>query len=106
MYRMLQLILAIGVGLWLALGAQPSHAAAAEVTVTGEVYPDQEDDAGNVLSVVIVTEDEDEFLVAPSGEGEKLVGHITSIVSATGTVSYSDGDKTIAVTKFKIIGEE
>jgi hypothetical protein len=106
MYRKLQVVLAIGVGLWLALGAQPPHAAAAEVTVMGVVYADEEDAAGNVRSVVIVTEDDDEFLVAPSGEGKKLLGHIESTVNATGAVSSSNGAQTIAVTKFEVIGED
>jgi hypothetical protein len=70
-----------------------------EVTLVGIVYEygnDQE-----ALGIMIVTEEDEEFLIVLDHEGEKLWDYVDEEVIVTGTISKDDnGDLYISVRNF------
>ncbi|MFH1130924.1 MAG: hypothetical protein V1754_06285 [Pseudomonadota bacterium] len=74
-------------------------------TIRGTVTPADWDDDNHVISLMIISDDEEEFFVDPAGKGEQLLDWVDHYVEIKGIVHNDDGDYTITVHKFKPIDE-
>lgn len=70
-----------------------ASALAAEGTITGKVTEDFQ----------IVTNDGELYDIIDNEKSGDLMEHIGKTVKATGTISESDGEKTITVTDFTVV---
>jgi hypothetical protein len=76
-------------------------------TITGTLIPDDWDDQGNVIRVLIKASDYEEYVVEPSRQGKQLLSITDRTVRVRGTVRERlNGDLTISVDNYKMIHEE
>jgi hypothetical protein len=73
------------------------------MTITGIVIELQKDKEGKVTSVGIQDEQQGKFVIARRPKGIKLMKLVNERVQVTGTVTESDGKKTIIVTDYKVL---
>ena len=70
--------------------------------IKGVVIPRTWDENGRVVTVTVLTHDEDEYLVENQGRGKELKALIRQDVEVLGTLRPLDGIKVIQVRKFKL----
>lgn len=73
------------------------------MTITGIVIELQKDKEGKVTSIGIQDEQQGEFVIARRPTGVELMKLVNKRVQATGTVTESEGKKTIIVTHYKVL---
>jgi hypothetical protein len=65
------------------------------INVKGIIIPVNWDKKGNVVSVAIATDDENEYLVEDQSLAAKLKGQLRQVVEVSGVVKRIDGKKII-----------
>jgi hypothetical protein len=76
------------------------------MVVAGIVLPSEWDATGRVMAVTIAGFDEKLYLVADTGIGPTLIGHLRQAVSARGRVETVNGRMRLAVEGFTLVGIE
>jgi hypothetical protein len=77
-----------------------------EMTITGYVVANEWDNDDNVVSIGILTDD-DEYHVDLKGTGEELLDLLDAEVEVTGWVRrFRDGSKKIKVIGYEVISED
>lgn len=69
--------------------------------IRGIVIPVDWDDAGSVISISILTSDEDEYLVHWDEMGKQLLPFIREEVEATGVLESGSNKKIMRITHFR-----
>lgn len=78
-----------------------------QTTIRGIINAAEWDDDGKTISVAILTNDDEEYLVADNEVGNKLLDFESEEVKATGVVSESEySEKTIVLSHFDVIEHE
>jgi hypothetical protein len=67
------------------------------INVKGIIIPVNWDKKGNVVSVAIATDDENEYLVEDQSLAAKLKGQLRQVVEVSGVVKRIDGKKVIKI---------
>ena len=88
---------------WVTLFSTAAELAAAEVSITGTVYPDDWDDKGNVVLVVVETSDGEIYYVSGDAKGKELFKLVEKNVRVSGIVKDAGGEKVITVEKYEIL---
>lgn len=71
------------------------------INIQGLVVPVDWDEEDNVIAVAIATDQEEEYFVNPTPEGEELIDYVDEKVEVTGFVTEDEeGNKEIEVTQF------
>lgn len=70
--------------------------------IKGVVVPRTWDENGRVITVTVLTHDEDEYLIENKGRGKELKAFIQQDVEVLGTLKPRDGIKVIQVKRFKL----
>lgn len=80
---------------------------AGEATIIGTIYATDWDDSDNVTAVSITTKEGEEYAIVNNAVGKKLFKLDLKKVTVTGVLGKDgDGNKTITVSKFKVITED
>lgn len=74
-----------------------------QVVIRGIVVPVEWDAIGNPLRVAILTADEGEYRVAPSGLGRRLFGFLRQEVKARVAVAEPAGDHPVRLVSFTLV---
>lgn len=70
--------------------------------IKGIVVPVAWNEEGDVLSVSILTDTEDEYFVDHHGKGSEFLGLINAEVEVDGNVAFVKGEKRIKIRKYFI----
>jgi hypothetical protein len=73
-------------------------------TIRGRVAIADVDDDERPLAVVLVTDDDDEYLIDPLGKGDQLLDLVDEYLEVKGVVHNDDGDYSISVQTFRLVG--
>jgi hypothetical protein len=68
--------------------------------IKGIVIPAAWDQEGNIISLAIATDDEQEYLIDPRQKVAKLVSLLRQEVSVTGTIEQTEKNKIIRVESY------
>ncbi|MEW6238535.1 MAG: hypothetical protein AB1656_24375 [Candidatus Omnitrophota bacterium] len=75
-----------------------------QAVLTGVVTAAEWDENGNVVGVILATEDESEYRIANSPQGKKLFNLLQHQIRATGIVGEDkSGKKTLLVSQFQVL---
>ncbi len=75
-------------------------------SISGILIPLEWDDEGRVIRTVIMTFDEDTYVVADDDLGQILNSHVRKVVTANGEVAINGNVKHICVERFIIKPEK
>lgn len=73
------------------------------ITIRGIVMPPDWTSDGKSTEVLVIDEDEEEYVVHSLDRGINLGRFVDSVVEATGFLYERDGSKTVAVKRIKVI---
>ena len=73
-----------------------------QTVINGIIVPSEWNEKGEIQNIVIVTFDEDTFLIADNGHAKTLMNSLRKTVTLSGKVSIKGTQKEIRISNFQI----
>ena len=83
-----------------------THVNNKDLVLRGVIIPVDRDDQGNILTIALATNQEDEYIISAEGAGNTLFQHLQGEVEVRGVAKVVDGEKVFVVQEYRQIKRE